>query len=356
MKVRIKSLPKEDKNARKWKKQYGGPMLNNFPTPAIQNNMGMLPNGQIGQNPNIPNYSKGFFPKNNLYPDLNNENYVTTEYKSQFGIPNRQAILGFGLGFGALQAFANTVDQNRNEDYINQEQGNQLYSNLTPISGQSQGVKYGYNKYGGFLRKKQYGGSQEDDFDAASFLWDDDNDKKKEDSGQNMISEEDLQNALNNQRKQLIRKQNQELSMNIVNQGITNSENPRNPTYNSGDVQSLPTQTLTPGISEMFYDPISLNYNAKRGYKNTPFGGHDTHGHFASHDINIIQDATQLAKSLGLNVREDGEEDKNVEHVHAKNSNHYQVLKGNKRAAMDINGDPKKLTEFFKIIQSKYKI
>lgn len=113
----------------------------------------------------------------------------------------------------------------------------------------------------------------------------------------------------------------------------------------------MPSGKINSGIAEMFYDPIKLNYNNKRGFKNTAFGNHANHGHFATADPVLMKNAKDLARFMGLNIREDGEYDQQVDPVHAKNSYHYQKI-GKSRAAMDINGDPQKIKAFFDNVQN----
>lgn len=77
--------------------------------------------------------------------------------------------------------------------------------------------------------------------------------------------------------------------------------------------------------AEMFYDPIKLNYNHKRGYLNTPIGKHSNHGHFATENYDEMLKVIELAKSMGLEIREDGVEDE-IDPVHTDNSYHYRIF------------------------------
>jgi hypothetical protein len=85
----------------------------------------------------------------------------------KFGTPNYEAILGFNalttLGLGLSQRY----DERRNQ------RGN-VYSNLTANYGASNGVNYGYSKYGGMLKKFDEGGGVDEDYD---FLFGDDEKK-----------------------------------------------------------------------------------------------------------------------------------------------------------------------------------
>lgn len=135
--------------------------------------------------------------------------------------------------------------------------------------------------------------------------------------------------------------------------GIGNRRRTRNSDMSNGAGMPsfVPSGKTNSGIAEMFYDPINLNYNNKRGFKGSPLGNHANHGHFATTDPTLMKNAKDLARFLDLNIREDGEYDPNVDPVHATNSYHYQKI-GKSRAAMDINGDPQKIKTFFDQVQS----
>lgn len=106
-------------------------------------------------------------------------------------------------------------------------------------------------------------------------------------------------------------------------------------------------------LAEMFYDPLGgIDWTGK-GYAQTgAIGGHDTHAHVAFRDPQSALRGISLAQKLGLAVRENPYTDP-VDPVHTEGSFHYQTFPGLYRGkrlgeAIDVSGDPRKLTAFYK--------
>jgi len=177
--------------------------------------------------------------------------------KREFGTPNRNNILGFGLLTAGLQTFANGVDNQRQQDYQNEQYRNSLYSNLTPISGQSYGVRYGYNKYGGMLNKFEEGGETDDFLN----LLEDDNDEEqsaKIDTKNSIVSDEDVEKA--EQEQQALQKQKRMMryqqAMDVFNNSNQNNTQDSNIDYNQTS-NINPTQA----INEVKNYYLSKGYN-----------------------------------------------------------------------------------------------
>jgi len=255
--------------------------------------------------------------------------------QNQFGFNPLGSLLGSTLS-GIGQMVANNAEKTKQGN--NRIQQNDPYVDVTNQYGYSQGVNKGYFKKGGMF-------TEEDEIDFFE-LFDEDIKPKEETKEKTDSSEEEYAERI---RK---KKDRYKKGMDIVNEDYSSSRQYKN--NKDVEVRKSPINQTYKGndISEMFYDPIGLNYNNKRGFKNTPLGGHSNHGHFASQNSETMSKAKILAKSLGLNVTEDGEEDAKIDPVHSKNSYHYKKLNGNARAAMDITGQPNKIKQFFQEIQN----
>jgi hypothetical protein len=84
---------------------------------------------------------------------------------------------------------------------------------------------------------------------------------------------------------------------------------------------------------------------------NKPYGGHGSHVHYASQTAAEMLRAINIARQLGLSVRENPYTDK-VDPVHTKNSHHYQLFPGLYKGrrlgrAADISGDPRAMKTLY---------
>lgn len=105
-------------------------------------------------------------------------------------------------------------------------------------------------------------------------------------------------------------------------------------------------------LTEMFYDPLG---GIKNGQQIGAIGNHDDHVHIAAGSPSAQRLAIQMAKKMGLTVRDDGVTDK-VDPVHTKTSYHYRTFgDGPLRQAADISGDPQKMAAFYRWAASTFR-
>lgn len=98
-------------------------------------------------------------------------------------------------------------------------------------------------------------------------------------------------------------------------------------------------------ILELFYDPA--------GFK-SPGNDHGDHVHAGFDSPEAVRAAAELARSMGLDVRENDAYEP-VDPVHSKNSLHYQRFPGTKLdKAIDVVGPPQKLSRYAKTIARRY--
>ena len=108
-------------------------------------------------------------------------------------------------------------------------------------------------------------------------------------------------------------------------------------------------------LEEAFHDPLGGFDNGKRI---GAIGGHGKHVHAGFNSPKSALAAIKLAKSMGLNVRENPYTDP-VDPVHTKGSFHYRNFPGkyNGRTlgmGMDVSGDPRKMAEFYRTVTRLY--
>jgi hypothetical protein len=96
--------------------------------------------------------------------------------------------------------------------------------------------------------------------------------------------------------------------------------------------------------AELFYDPLGA---FKNGQSIAPIGGHGSHVHAAFTQAAQMRRAIALAQRLGLAVRENPAVDK-VDPVHTKNSYHYRSLGPKLGQAIDVSGNPAKMSQFYR--------
>jgi hypothetical protein len=121
------------------------------------------------------------------------------------------------------------------------------------------------------------------------------------------------------------------------------------------------------GIDELVYNPatkaggtIGHGYDQGRKVKGITWNNHDNHLHIGFTNRKVAMEVIDYAHSLGLKTTENpyakSDPNQKVDTVHSKNSFHYKVFPGEPKvgAAVDISGDPNKITNLIKWIESKY--
>lgn len=121
------------------------------------------------------------------------------------------------------------------------------------------------------------------------------------------------------------------------------------------------------GIDELVYNPAtkvggSIGHGYDNGNKVTGlnWSNHDNHLHigFTSRDvaIQVIDKAHQMGLTTTENPYAKKDPNGKVDAVHSKNSFHYKVFQGEPKvgAAVDISGNPERVTELIKWIESKF--
>ncbi len=119
-------------------------------------------------------------------------------------------------------------------------------------------------------------------------------------------------------------------------------------------VQPIPAQTgMGGGFNpvELFYDPLGA---FKNGSRIAPIGGHSDHVHAAFTQAQQMRRAIALAQRLGLRVSENPAVDK-VDPVHTKNSYHYRSLGPRLGQAIDVSGNPAKMSAFYRSLAPRSK-
>lgn len=113
---------------------------------------------------------------------------------------------------------------------------------------------------------------------------------------------------------------------------------------------NLPQGTGRFNPAELIYDPIGAYFDGT--YKPGAYGGHGYHVHAAFRDPKQVLRAIAIARSLGLQVRENPYTDP-VDPVHTKGSHHYKTFPGMYKGrrlgeAIDVSGDRAKLAALFR--------
>lgn len=121
------------------------------------------------------------------------------------------------------------------------------------------------------------------------------------------------------------------------------------------------------GIDELVYNPAtkqggSIGHGYDNGQKvnGITWNNHDNHLHIGFTNREVAMAVIDYAASLGLKTTENpyAKSDPNgkVDNVHTKGSFHYKNFPGEPKvgAGVDISGDPKKVTELIKWVESKY--
>jgi hypothetical protein len=121
------------------------------------------------------------------------------------------------------------------------------------------------------------------------------------------------------------------------------------------------------GIDELVYNPATKNGGTiGHGYDNgnkvqgISWANHENHLHIGFTSRDVAMKVIDKAHQMGLNTTENpyAKKDPNgkVDTVHSKNSFHYKVFEGEPKvgAAVDISGNPERVTELIKWIESQF--
>lgn len=103
---------------------------------------------------------------------------------------------------------------------------------------------------------------------------------------------------------------------------------------------------------ELFYDPLGAWDNGKRI---APIGGHSDHVHLSESNPADMLRAINLARKLGLTVRENPWVDP-VDPVHTQGSFHYKSVpfRGRKMGSgLDVSGSPKQMAALYRALAPK---
>lgn len=121
------------------------------------------------------------------------------------------------------------------------------------------------------------------------------------------------------------------------------------------------------GIDELVYNPatkeggtIGFGYDNGERKDNITWSGHDNHLHIGFTDRDVAIKIIDKADSMGLRTTENPyakkDPNKKVDNVHTGSSLHYKNFPGQPLVgqAVDISGDPKKITELIQWINKTY--
>lgn len=121
------------------------------------------------------------------------------------------------------------------------------------------------------------------------------------------------------------------------------------------------------GVDELVYNPatkeggtIGYGYNDGKRQKGITWSGHDNHLHIGFTDRVTAISIIDKADSMGLKTTENPyakkDPNKKVDMVHADSSLHYKNFPGTPVVGMavDISGNPKRITELIQWIEKKY--
>jgi hypothetical protein len=121
------------------------------------------------------------------------------------------------------------------------------------------------------------------------------------------------------------------------------------------------------GIDELVYNPatkeggsIGFGYDNGERKDNITWSGHDNHLHIGFTDKDVAMKIIDKADSMGLRTTENPyakkDPNKKVDNVHTGGSLHYKNFPGQPLVgkAVDISGDPKKITELIQWINKTY--
>jgi hypothetical protein len=121
------------------------------------------------------------------------------------------------------------------------------------------------------------------------------------------------------------------------------------------------------GIDELVYNPatkqggtIGYGYDNGRKVQGITWKNHDNHLHIGFTNREVAMQVIDKAHSMGLRTTENpyAKTDPNgkVDNVHSSTSFHYKVFPGEPKvgAGVDISGNPQRITELIKWIESKY--
>lgn len=124
------------------------------------------------------------------------------------------------------------------------------------------------------------------------------------------------------------------------------------PSFAGPAVRGEDPRGKTPGsLTELFYDPLG---GIKNGREIGPVGGHTGHVHVGFSDERMRYAALQLARRLGLTIREDGVYDR-VDPVHAEGSHHYETFPGGRKArAADVSGPSAQMASYYRRMKQLY--
>lgn len=121
------------------------------------------------------------------------------------------------------------------------------------------------------------------------------------------------------------------------------------------------------GIDELVYNPatkeggtIGFGYDNGERKDNITWSGHDNHLHIGFTDRDVAIKIIDKADSMGLRTTENPyakkDPNKKVDNEHTSGSLHYKNFPGQPLVgqAVDISGDPKKITELIQWINKTY--
>lgn len=121
------------------------------------------------------------------------------------------------------------------------------------------------------------------------------------------------------------------------------------------------------GIDELVYNPATkkggtVGFGYDQGVKKIgiEWKGHDNHLHIAFTNKQVAMEVIDKANEMGLYTTENpyakNDPNQKVDSVHTQGSFHNQMFEGEPKVgkAVDISGNPKKLTELITWIESKY--
>jgi hypothetical protein len=121
------------------------------------------------------------------------------------------------------------------------------------------------------------------------------------------------------------------------------------------------------GVDELVYNPatkeggtVGYGYNDGKRQKGITWPNHDNHLHIGFTNRTTAMSIIDKADSMGLKTTENPyakkDPNKKVDNVHTNSSLHYKNFPGTPVVGMavDISGDPKKVTELIKWIEKNY--